>query len=194
MAACGTRSSRLLSSIPLATLRRRPFADLVDHAAPQHQERDVRHALGHSDRHRFLRRDLPPGTSDGSGACRRSTSTICTQQTLAGYFQQTVGLLPTTDFSYGGRVQNTSLSARDRYDPNSRPVSASSIAAPRRPAGQRGSPIRPAYRSRASLQQYVLGIWPRRPRVPHARMSTNAFRAGRLSAPPSSLRFPATSA
>ena len=46
-------------------LRRRPFADLVDHTAPQHQERDVRDALGHPDRHRFLRRDLPPGTSDG---------------------------------------------------------------------------------------------------------------------------------
>ena len=41
------------------------------------------------------------------------------QQTLAGYWQHTVGLLPTTDFSYGARIQNTSLSARDRYDPNS---------------------------------------------------------------------------
>ncbi|NOJ50644.1 TonB-dependent receptor [Bradyrhizobium archetypum] len=40
------------------------------------------------------------------------------QQTLAGYWQHTVGLLPTTDFSYGARVQNTSLTARDRYDPN----------------------------------------------------------------------------
>jgi iron complex outermembrane receptor protein len=40
------------------------------------------------------------------------------QQTLAGYWQQTVGLLPTTDFSYGARVQNTSLTARDRFDPN----------------------------------------------------------------------------
>ena len=39
------------------------------------------------------------------------------QQTLAGYWQHTVGLLPTTDFSYGARVQNTRLSARDRYDP-----------------------------------------------------------------------------
>src|SRR5467141_1300558 len=38
------------------------------------------------------------------------------QQTLAGYWQQTVGLLPTTDFSYGGRAQNTRLSARDRFD------------------------------------------------------------------------------
>jgi iron complex outermembrane receptor protein len=40
------------------------------------------------------------------------------QQTVAGYWQQTLGLLPTTDFSYGARVQNTSLSARDRYAPN----------------------------------------------------------------------------
>src|SRR3954447_13043470 len=35
------------------------------------------------------------------------------QQTLAGYWQQTVGLLSTTDFSYGARIQNTSLTARD---------------------------------------------------------------------------------
>ena len=40
------------------------------------------------------------------------------QQTLAGYWQQTVGLLPTTDFSYGARVQSTDLTARDRFDPN----------------------------------------------------------------------------
>jgi iron complex outermembrane receptor protein len=35
------------------------------------------------------------------------------QRTLAGYWQQTIGVLSTTDFSYGARVQNTSLSARD---------------------------------------------------------------------------------
>lgn len=35
------------------------------------------------------------------------------QRTLAGYWQQTVGLLSTTDFSYGARVQNTGVSARD---------------------------------------------------------------------------------
>ncbi len=40
-----------------------------------------------------------------------------TQQTLGGYWQHTIGLLPTTDFSYGARVQNTRVSARDRYDP-----------------------------------------------------------------------------
>jgi iron complex outermembrane receptor protein len=40
-----------------------------------------------------------------------------TQQTLAGYWQQTIGLAPTTDFSYGARAQNTNLTARDRFDP-----------------------------------------------------------------------------
>lgn len=39
------------------------------------------------------------------------------QRTVAGYWQQTLGVLPTTDFSYGARVQNMSLSATDRYDP-----------------------------------------------------------------------------
>ncbi len=39
------------------------------------------------------------------------------QQTIAGYFQQTLGLLPSTDFSYGGRIQQLSLKARDKYDP-----------------------------------------------------------------------------
>jgi iron complex outermembrane receptor protein len=39
------------------------------------------------------------------------------QKTLAAYWQQTVGLLPTTDFSYGGRVQRTTVSARDVLDP-----------------------------------------------------------------------------
>jgi iron complex outermembrane receptor protein len=40
------------------------------------------------------------------------------QQSVAGYWQHTVGLLSTTDFAYGARIQNASLSARDRYDPN----------------------------------------------------------------------------
>jgi iron complex outermembrane receptor protein len=38
------------------------------------------------------------------------------QKTLAGYWQQTFGLFPTTDFSYGARIQNTTLSARDRLN------------------------------------------------------------------------------
>lgn len=40
-----------------------------------------------------------------------------TQRSVAGYWQQTIGLLPSTDFSYGGRIQSTSLSARDKFDP-----------------------------------------------------------------------------
>lgn len=40
------------------------------------------------------------------------------QQTLAGYWQQTIGVLPTTDFSYGARAQNINLTARDRFDPS----------------------------------------------------------------------------
>jgi iron complex outermembrane recepter protein len=35
------------------------------------------------------------------------------QQTLAAYWQQSIAILPTTDFSYGGRIQRTNLSARD---------------------------------------------------------------------------------
>jgi iron complex outermembrane receptor protein len=35
------------------------------------------------------------------------------QQSLGAYWQQTIGLLPSTDFSYGGRIQRTSITARD---------------------------------------------------------------------------------
>lgn len=40
------------------------------------------------------------------------------QQSLGAYWQQTVGVLPSTDVSYGGRLQTTRLRARDRVDPN----------------------------------------------------------------------------
>jgi iron complex outermembrane receptor protein len=39
------------------------------------------------------------------------------QQSLAGYWQHTLGILPSTDISYGARLQNTRVSARDRLDP-----------------------------------------------------------------------------
>jgi iron complex outermembrane receptor protein len=39
------------------------------------------------------------------------------QQTVAAYWQQTIGILPTTDFSYGGRIQHFSLTARDVLNP-----------------------------------------------------------------------------
>ena len=41
-----------------------------------------------------------------------------TQRSFAAYWLQTVGILPTTDFSYGGRIQQTSVTARDTLDPN----------------------------------------------------------------------------
>jgi iron complex outermembrane receptor protein len=35
------------------------------------------------------------------------------QQSLGAYWQQTIGLLPSTDFSYGGRIQRTHVTATD---------------------------------------------------------------------------------
>jgi iron complex outermembrane receptor protein len=40
-----------------------------------------------------------------------------TQQTTAGYFQETIGVLPSTDFAFGGRVQDNNTTARDRVNP-----------------------------------------------------------------------------
>ncbi|MBB4391933.1 TonB-dependent receptor domain-containing protein [Bradyrhizobium sp. ERR14] len=39
------------------------------------------------------------------------------QQTVAGYVQHTLGIASTTDISYGARVQNVRLAARDNFDP-----------------------------------------------------------------------------
>ena len=41
-----------------------------------------------------------------------------TQQTVAGYFQETIAVLPSTDFAFGSRVQENSTTARDRLDIN----------------------------------------------------------------------------
>lgn len=40
-----------------------------------------------------------------------------TQNTIAGYVQETIALLPTTDFSFGARLQANRTTARDRLDP-----------------------------------------------------------------------------
>jgi iron complex outermembrane receptor protein len=40
-----------------------------------------------------------------------------TQKTLAAYWQQTIGILPTTDVSYGARIQQTHATATDTLDP-----------------------------------------------------------------------------
>lgn len=39
------------------------------------------------------------------------------QQSLAAYWQHTVGILPTTDVSYGGRIENTRTQATDKLNP-----------------------------------------------------------------------------
>ena len=39
------------------------------------------------------------------------------QQSLAAYWQETINVLPTTDISFGARMQQTRVSAKDRYDP-----------------------------------------------------------------------------
>ncbi len=43
------------------------------------------------------------------------------QKSIAGYWQQTIGIAPTTDISYGGRIQNMRLDARDTFDPFASP-------------------------------------------------------------------------
>jgi iron complex outermembrane receptor protein len=40
------------------------------------------------------------------------------QKTLAAYWQQTIGILPSTDFSYGARIQQTHATASDTLNPN----------------------------------------------------------------------------
>ena len=40
-----------------------------------------------------------------------------TQGSLAAYLQETLALRPETDLSFGGRIQRTSIAARDRFDP-----------------------------------------------------------------------------
>ena len=134
-----------------SSISRQPSADMVDHAALERQERDLRNAFGHPDRRRLLRRDLSLGASGRQRHDPIHTYDL-SQQTLAGYFQQTIGLLPTTDFSYGGRLQRTTLKARDilQNDPNCAIFFSCSVQ--NFPLDIRGRAIRPAYRPRTSLQ------------------------------------------
>ena len=59
---------------------------------------------GYTQDHRNVQGAIPIHTYDLS------------QQTLAAYWMQTIGLLPSTDFSYGGRIQTTNVTARDRLN------------------------------------------------------------------------------
>ena len=47
---------------------------------------------------------------------RPSIATISRKPRAAGYFHETLALLPTTDFAFGGRVQGNNTTARDKLD------------------------------------------------------------------------------
>jgi iron complex outermembrane receptor protein len=66
---------------------------------------DVYHSIYDSDRSRHL----------GEAPIHRYD---LTQTTAALYFQETVGVRPDTDISFGARVQRNAISARDQFDPN----------------------------------------------------------------------------
>ncbi|WP_322515378.1 TonB-dependent receptor [Rhodopseudomonas palustris] len=65
--------------------------------------------------------DYYDATYDSDRGQYRSTPPVhvynLSQKTLAGYWQQTVGILSTTDLSYGGRVQSVKVEANDRLNP-----------------------------------------------------------------------------
>ena len=115
------------------------------------------------------------------------------QQTLAGYWQHTVGLLPTTDFSYGARIQNTSLSARDRYDPNA-PGCAMFFN-----CGAQASPLdsnETQYALHVGLEHRfnnVFSVFGRAARAFRTPNVDERVASGPASTAISSLRFPATS-
>ncbi len=95
--------------------------------------RDAHHRLADAareHRHPIVRRadeDRPPASTITIPALEAKRSVALSdppfhtydlkQQSAAIYWQQTVGVLPTTDVSFGARLQQTRLSARDRYDP-----------------------------------------------------------------------------
>ena len=127
-----------------------------------------------------------------SRAFRRPTPTICRNRRwpATGSTPWACCRRPISPMAPG--LQNTSLSARDRYDPNA-PGCAMFFNCERSslPAGQQRNAIRAARRPRASLQQRVLGVRPRRARVPYSdRRRARCVRTG-LRAAPSSLRSPA---
>ena len=163
-------AGRLLRPAPpvplLLNLCRCGSADVVADPAPEYQKPDVRNALDHSDRHRLLRRDLSLQDRGAiQGLAADSHVYDLSQQTLAGYWQQTIGLLPTTDFSYGARVQNTNLTARDRFDPTA-PVAFDAQANPL-DSNETQYALHLGFEHR--FNERVLGVRPRRTRVPHAR-------------------------
>lgn len=66
------------------------------------------------------------------------------QDTLAGYWLQTISILPTTDISFGGRIQRNNTTARDRFDasaPGGSFCSDPSDPATCFPNGAQGTPL-----------------------------------------------------
>ena len=135
---------------------------MVDHAATEHQELDLRDSLDDPDRHRLLRCDVPPGPRRVQRASRRSTSTTCRSSRL-----------PATGSTPSGCCRPpTSPTARGCKTPGSAHATAlipsrhsRSMRRPRRSTER--NELRAAHRFRASLQRRVLGVRPRRARVPH---------------------------
>ena len=144
-------------------LCRHDLADVVADPAIEHQEPASRNALEHPDGRRLLRRDLSLRIAAAFNGFPPIHVYDLHQQTLAGYWQQTIGLLPTTDFSYGARVQDT----MPEREGSLRPERAVRLRHPGQPARQQRDAIRAACRHRASLQRGFLGVRPRRPRLPH---------------------------
>jgi iron complex outermembrane receptor protein len=88
-----------------------------------------------------------------------------TQVTAASYFQETLALLPTTDFAFGARVQENHTTARDRLDPT---APGGAFAAPQ------GLPLD------RSETQYALHIGLEHRPVEHLTLFARAARSFRL--------------
>ena len=102
-----------------------------------------------------------------SPAAFRSTSMIFRNSRLGAYWQQTIGLLPTTDFSYGGRIQRTSVTATDQL--NNAPGCAAEFSCDTQAARWTAvKSITPCISASNIASTTFCGVRPRRERVPHA--------------------------
>jgi iron complex outermembrane receptor protein len=89
------------------------------------------------------------------------------QGTVAGYLQHTINVLPTTDFSYGARLQSISLSARDVFDPAAPGAFGVGGRRGRKSARQGRASACAACRRRAPLLQRVRGFRAGGTQLPH---------------------------
>lgn len=81
----------------------------------------IEHALFGLPSHAILGIDAYQSIYDSDRALHRGSAPYhrydLEQRTVAGYLQDTINLRPDTDLSFGGRLQNNAISARDRFDP-----------------------------------------------------------------------------